>query len=72
MDKWNENTCFSIDNIDCFFEELIIPPFKKSRCYICGNFELRKLLKLKPYSSDGIFPMCDSCDNKNRDSYDYL
>jgi hypothetical protein len=72
LDKWLNNKYFNLDNIECFFEELIIPPFKKSRCYICGNFELRELLTLKPYSSDGIFPMCESCDNKNKDSFNYL
>lgn len=65
LEVWGENNSFDFADIDLFINELVVSPFKNSRCYICGNFELREKLKLESYSSDGIFPMCMSCRIKN-------
>jgi hypothetical protein len=65
LQDWEEYKSFDFLDVGLFIKELVVSPFQNSRCYICGNFELREKLKYEPYSSDGIFPMCLSCRTKN-------
>lgn len=64
LEKW-ESKLYDFTQDDLFLDTLIVYPFRKSRCFICGDLTLREELKLKPYLSDGIFPMCTKCRNKN-------
>lgn len=65
LEKWAENQSFELIYDETFIKRLIIYPFQRSRCQICGDITFREELKISPYSSDGNFPMCIKCRIKN-------